>query len=158
MTLQRKTPLERYVVEDRGYLTPCWVSTYAAQGTGYAYTHLRGQQVALHRLSYEHAKGPIPPDKQIDHLCRVRLCVNPVHLEAVTSAENNRRRPWCKLTPELAEQIRQRCDAVIAELGPNKRTGTPRQRLPKGVSDEIGRDFGVSAWTVLDVRKRRTWV
>lgn len=27
----------------------------------------------------------------IDHLCRVRLCVNPSHLEAVTNLENLRR-------------------------------------------------------------------
>jgi hypothetical protein len=109
VTLKRNKPLplERYVVEDRGYVTPCWVSTYAAQKrTGYATTHLDGETVSLHRLAYEHAKGPIPPDKQIDHRCRIRLCINPEHLDAVTSAENNRRRPWCKLTPELAEQIR----------------------------------------------------
>lgn len=35
--------------------------------------------------------GPIPPGLEIDHICRVRLCVNPHHLQAVTHAENLRR-------------------------------------------------------------------
>jgi HNH endonuclease len=160
MTLQRRTPLralERYRVEDCGYVTPCWITTYAPQPrTGYATTHVNGVSVSLHRLAYEHAKGAIPPEKQIDHLCRVRLCVNPDHLEAVTSAENNRRRPWCKLTPETADEIRRRCDSALRAAGPTKRTGQPRRKLPRSVVEQIADEFGVSIWTVMDVR-RRTW-
>lgn len=40
---------------------------------------------------YEAFVGPIPDGLQIDHLCRVRHCVNPAHLEPVTIAENVRR-------------------------------------------------------------------
>lgn len=45
----------------------------------------------VHRLFYEHYKGPIPPGKEPDHLCRVRCCVNPEHMEAVTRRENTLR-------------------------------------------------------------------
>jgi hypothetical protein len=38
-------------------------------------------------------KGPIPEGLEIDHLCRVQLCVNPEHLEAVTHRENMLRSP-----------------------------------------------------------------
>lgn len=41
-----------------------------------------------HRVSYEMFRGPIPDGLQVDHLCRVRLCVNPFHLEPVTQLEN----------------------------------------------------------------------
>lgn len=45
----------------------------------------------IHRVMYERHVGPIPPGLDLDHLCRVRLCVNPAHLEPVTRGENIRR-------------------------------------------------------------------
>lgn len=41
-----------------------------------------------HRWSYEFFYGPIEAGLHIDHLCEVKLCVNPVHLEAVTRSVN----------------------------------------------------------------------
>lgn len=46
----------------------------------------------VHRRFYEVLVGPIPTGLEIDHLCRNTLCVNPLHLEPVTRAENARRR------------------------------------------------------------------
>ena len=47
--------------------------------------------VLAHRWSYEYHVGPIPDGLQLDHLCRVRHCVNPQHLEPVTARENTLR-------------------------------------------------------------------
>lgn len=44
--------------------------------------------VPAHRYAWELANGPIPSGLVIDHKCRTPLCVNPVHLRAVTSREN----------------------------------------------------------------------
>lgn len=44
-----------------------------------------------HRLAYELLVGPIPDGLTLDHLCRVHECVNPGHLEPVTTGENTRR-------------------------------------------------------------------
>jgi hypothetical protein len=41
-----------------------------------------------HRLSYEHWVGPVSEGLELDHLCRVRSCVNPKHLEPVTRRIN----------------------------------------------------------------------
>ncbi len=53
----------------------------------------RGRRVRAHRYSYERARGLVPDGLQLDHLCRNPPCVNPLHLEIVTCAENIRRRP-----------------------------------------------------------------
>jgi hypothetical protein len=45
----------------------------------------------VHRVAWEHLRGPIPEGLQLDHLCRVTSCWNPAHLEPVTPAENSRR-------------------------------------------------------------------
>ena len=68
----------------------------------------------VHRIAYEAVVGKIPEETTLDHLCRVRNCVNPDHLEPVSLAENilrgngvaarNARKTHCKrghmFTPE----------------------------------------------------------
>jgi hypothetical protein len=67
--------------------TGCWLWT-AATTDGYGQLWVDGRMVYAHRYSYEYHVGPIPTDKQLDHTCRVRRCVNPRHLEPVTCREN----------------------------------------------------------------------
>ena len=73
-------------------VTPmCWWWTGSLQSKGYGQFRLDGSLVLAHRYAYEICFGPIPEDLQIDHLCLVRHCVNPAHLEPVTGDENIRR-------------------------------------------------------------------
>ena len=58
---------------------------------GYGQARVDGRSQLVHRVAYELFVGPIPDGLQVDHLCRVRECANPAHLEAVTQAENMRR-------------------------------------------------------------------
>lgn len=70
----------------------CWLWIGPTQQDGYGrLTPGHGQQVGAHRWFYAELRGPIPPGMELDHLCRVRNCVNPEHLEPVTHAENMRR-------------------------------------------------------------------
>lgn len=72
----------------------CWNWTAKHNGNGYGQFKFQGKYVYAYRYSYELVKGPIPKGLTIDHLCRNHYCVNPDHLEAVTSDENNRRSPF----------------------------------------------------------------
>ena len=71
----------------------CWLWTGALNGApGYGVFTLRHhQQIRAHRFSYQWYRGKIPEGLELDHLCRVRCCVNPDHLEAVAHRENSRR-------------------------------------------------------------------
>lgn len=79
----------RVVLDDNG----CWLWTDATR-EGYGVLG-RGARVEginyAHRETYAYFIGPIPDGLHIDHLCRVRACCNPYHLEPVSQAENNLR-------------------------------------------------------------------
>lgn len=74
----------------------CWKWTGSRNPSGYGLLGVvgaSGRQTTMgaHRVAYELLVGPIPDGLEIDHLCRVRHCVNPAHLEPVTRQENMRR-------------------------------------------------------------------
>lgn len=71
----------------------CWKIQLSTTQEGYTQFKLSNprRNVLGHRYIYEIFKGEIPKGLVIDHLCRVRSCVNPDHLEVVTNEENMRR-------------------------------------------------------------------
>lgn len=69
----------------------CWLWCGYLESTGYGRCEVNRVRWRVHRLSYTLRYGDIPNGLVLDHLCRVRNCVNPDHLEAVTSGENSRR-------------------------------------------------------------------
>lgn len=69
----------------------CWLWRGRLNRIGYGFCYADGRMQMAHRVVYERLVGPIPPELELDHLCRVRACVNPDHVEPVTHSENIRR-------------------------------------------------------------------
>lgn len=69
----------------------CWLWQGAKSVGGYGRFCAKEILCMSHRWAYENLVGPIPKGLQLDHLCRVRNCVNPEHLEPVTPRENTMR-------------------------------------------------------------------
>jgi len=95
-------------------LLECWPWTGHIGEDGYGVFKRRKERKGAHRYAYEFAIGPIPPGLEIDHLCLVRHCVNPLHLEPVTHRENllrsrnfaalNARKTHCKRGHEFTQE------------------------------------------------------
>lgn len=69
----------------------CWIWTGALDKHGYGEFSENRRRRRAHRVVYELVRGEIPPGLVMDHLCRVKSCVNPEHLDPVTHTENVRR-------------------------------------------------------------------
>lgn len=125
----------RWVVEDRGFATPCWIWQLAMGHDDYG----RWRGTTAHRAVYEALRGPIPSGLQVDHLCRVHRCVNPDHLEPVTCKENLRRGIRGKKLSE--DEVR-----------------FIRRHLAEGQSGRsLAMQFGVSQSMVSNIRHRTVW-
>ena len=93
----RRTPEARFWekvrVENITDPNSCWLWTGSTSPKGYPRMYLDGGPVNVHRWAYERYVGPIPEDKELDHVrangCRHTNCVNfDQHLEPVTHREN----------------------------------------------------------------------
>lgn len=70
----------------------CWLyaGNLSTHGYGQISVYADGRQTSykVYRLMYELEVGEIPLGHDIDHLCMVKQCINPSHLEPVTHREN----------------------------------------------------------------------
>lgn len=87
----RISPSERFWSKVKK-TSDCWLWTGCCNPQGYGWFYVTPRQkVKAHRWAYEEATGPIPEGLTLDHLCKVKHCVNPSHLEPVTFGENAHR-------------------------------------------------------------------
>ena len=66
----------------------CWLWEGSIDSKGYGRFEFQNKNKLAHKYAYETVYGLVPPELELDHLCRNRWCVNPQHLEAVTHNKN----------------------------------------------------------------------
>lgn len=93
LTTPHRSLASRYVARIEWSPEGCWLWLGTITPNGYGQIRVSRSNRSAHRVLYEFLVGPIPEGLDLDHLCRVRRCVNPAHLEPVTRSENIRRSP-----------------------------------------------------------------
>ena len=122
----------------------CWLWLGGKNAYGYGRVSVGGRMHQPHRIVYEIMVGEIPEGKEIDHLCRIRNCVNPAHLEVVTHRENvrrginqNKRKTHCMRGHELSGDNviwRERPNRAISRLCRICRKGERERRILRAVA------------------------
>lgn len=86
--VSRRPPIDRFWPKVRVQPNGCWLWNGYLNNKGYGKISVNCKPAYAHRFAYERFWGLIPEDKELDHLCRNHACVNPFHLEVVTTQVN----------------------------------------------------------------------
>ena len=122
----------------------CWVWDRSLDKNGYPTVGYNGKTKYISRLVLIYLYGD-QPGKVVSHSCDNPACINPYHIEWASQSENiidisyrGRRHQKLKLY-----------DHDIIEI---------REMLNNGVTQQTIADrFGVSQYTIRDIRNGRTW-
>jgi hypothetical protein len=145
-------------VEKKGHLG-CWVWTGAINPKGYGTFNTGETTTTAHRYAYELLVGPVPEEMQLDHICRVRACVRPTHLEVVTQSENvmrgksfavtNAQKVYCDhghaLTPDNSYGYKSRRQCIqCAQDAARKQSADPEVKARRRDAYRRNREAGMS--------------
>ncbi len=114
----------------------CWLWTGAVNPQGYGFFYTGSDQVMAHRWAYATMIEPVLDGVDVHHVCEVRACVNPTHLQPIPAVthrfEHNRQhRP---LDDETVRSIRARLAATANVLGTAKHFGVSRDQV-RGIAE-----------------------
>jgi len=136
-----------HVPEGRGL---CWTWTGNKPDGRYGHFSLGMKTVKAHRWLYQLINGPIPEGLVIRHKCDNPQCVNPMHLERGTHAENQRdkhargrapnrkgeKHPLARLTDEKVIEIRKLAGCGMTQPAIAEKFGVNRQQIGRIVRRE----------------------
>lgn len=107
MREQRMNPVDSILSKITKQSDGCWLWNSVTDRYGYGQFHLYGEDnkrrtIGAHRASYQLFVGPIPIGLEVHHLCCVRRCVNPDHLQLLGRKDHARVTP---VNPVSVEKI-----------------------------------------------------
>lgn len=144
-----------FLIEDRGYKTPCHIWNHGLAKAGYGDRRLPGIETTLvHKQNWEAKHGPVPDGCELDHLCGVRSCGNEDHLEPVSHTINIRRGRRSKLTESLVREAIIRCATGESRISVARSFGVDPSTISeavrgigwKGVGDTLPRNDQKVTW------------
>lgn len=141
-----------FVLEDRGYATPCRIWQGALRGSGPYGTRRRGSRlVYVHRDEWEKAHGPIPAGMRVLHRCDVPACAELSHLFLGTQADN---------VADMDAKGRRGLTGAPGERNGRAKLTLEQVRAIRGSSERavvLVVRFGVSRSTVHKIRQGARW-
>lgn len=127
----RKNYDDSYVVDDKG----CWIWDHSIDTDGYGLIWRNNKNIRAFKYFYKKFKGETPKGLVLDHLCRNGKCVNPDHLEPVTTAENIRRGKVAKLKKEDISTIKDLYKKGIKQKEIGKRFNVGQDHISRIVTE-----------------------
>jgi len=135
-------------------ISGCWLWFAARTRDDYGHIEFEGRLWRAHRLAYARLVGDIPAELTIDHLCRVTVCCNPMHMEPVTNRINtlrgntlaaaNVRKRYCpkghelsgdNLEPDQLKRGKRSCHRCALAARRAYRARTKARRVPRATQD-----------------------
>jgi hypothetical protein len=127
----------------------CWVWTGFCAPSGYGSVTRHGKSHRVHRLAWEDAYGPIPPDLIVMHLCDNRRCLRLTHLALGTCADNDRDR--------VSKGRQVRGERVNGSRLSRNDVVDIRRRYPETSLKVLAREFSVNPTSIHRAATGRTW-
>lgn len=147
----RVSPILEFIDQSNG-ANACWPWRGYIEPHGYGRVVRSGKRMLAHRAVYEELIGPVLPEFDLLHSCDNPICCNPRHLSPGMHIHN------------MADMARKgRTRPLRGEAKPGAKLNTEkvliaRRRLAAGEAcTSIARSFGVSSYTIFDIKRGKSW-
>lgn len=125
----------------------CWLYTKRLDQQGYGLVHFCGEDLRAHRVMYFISKGKEIDETDLHHTCQNKACINPTHLQEVTSKEHGILHR--KYSPEYYIN-KEKLSKHYIELKKVVLNSDIDEEDKKAIKEILGKEKGVSLASILE--------